>query len=173
MNRFSFVAHNLNDTERLAAVLAEVLPSGITIGLTGTLGAGKTRFVQAVAANYGVPRSAVVSPTFVLCQEYHAARTIYHLDAYRLHGDADFQQLGPQEYFDSTALVFIEWSDRVRRSLPDERLEIDIAITGDDQRTFEIVAFGERCARVVEALCDRLTNHPTSQKQYGGQCNDE
>ena len=42
--------------------------------LCGTLGAGKTRLVQAIAAAAGVDRREVVSPTFVLIQEYHGRR---------------------------------------------------------------------------------------------------
>ena len=54
---------NEQDTDRLGAALAEVLPPGTVVALIGTLGAGKTRLVQAVAAALGVPRDAVTSPT--------------------------------------------------------------------------------------------------------------
>ena len=59
---------------RLGAALAEVLPDGTTVALCGTLGAGKTRLVQAIAEAVGVDRRNVTSPTFVLIQEYHGRR---------------------------------------------------------------------------------------------------
>jgi hypothetical protein len=71
-------------TRELGNALAKILPGGTTVALDGPLGAGKTRLVQAIAAAVGVAPGAAVSPTFVLVQEYHGARTIIHVDAYRL-----------------------------------------------------------------------------------------
>ena len=48
MNEFTFLATNESDTQRLGAALAKVLPPGTTVALIGTLGAGKTRLVQAL-----------------------------------------------------------------------------------------------------------------------------
>ena len=70
MSRLLFVARDLSDTDRLGAALAQVLPASSVISLVGTLGAGKTYLVQALASALGVARESVVSPTFVLCQEY-------------------------------------------------------------------------------------------------------
>src|SRR5271166_6206875 len=117
-------------TTALGHVLAEVLPPGTTVALCGTLGAGKTRLVQAIAEGLGINRRDVVSPTFVLIQEHHGRRKIYHIDAYRLRNDDEFQQLGPDEYFESDGLVLLEWADRVRRSLPRDYIEIAITVTG-------------------------------------------
>src|SRR5262245_28378051 len=60
--RYIFTSTSEKDTERLGQALAEALPPGTTVGLCGTLGAGKTRLVQAIAAACGVPREEVVSP---------------------------------------------------------------------------------------------------------------
>ncbi len=98
---------------RLGAALAEVLPDGTTVALCGTLGAGKTRLVQAIAEAAGVDRRNVLSPTFVLIQEYHGRRTVYHIDAYRLRDADEFLALGPEEYFEGDGLVLVEWADRV------------------------------------------------------------
>ena len=99
-----------------------------------------------------MPRTDVVSPTFVLCQEYHGTRTIYHFDAYRLRGDEEFQALGPEEYFRSPALTFIEWADRVPNTLPRERLEIIFDVQDDDVRHVRLSAHGDRFERVLEGL---------------------
>ena len=160
MNRFAFSARTIDDTERLGVALAELLPDGTTIALCGTLGAGKTRLVQAIAAATGVHREEVVSPTFVLCHEYHGRRAIYHLDAYRLKDDDEFLQLGPEEYFESAGLTIVEWADRVAACLPIDRLEINITVTGDKSREFEIIARGQRLEPVVMALAQRLGGTP-------------
>ena len=76
MSRLSFVAQDLSDTDRLGATLAQVLPASSVVSLVGTLGAGKTYLVQSLASALGVARESVVSPTFVLCQEYQGSKKI-------------------------------------------------------------------------------------------------
>jgi tRNA threonylcarbamoyladenosine biosynthesis protein TsaE len=139
-------------TAVLGAALAEVLPGGTTVALCGTLGAGKTRLVQAIAEAAGVERRKVVSPTFVLVQEYHGRRPVYHVDVYRLRSVEEFLDLGPDDYFESDGLVLVEWADRVRDQLPSERIEINIDLTGPDSRRFTIAAVGERYAAVLSDL---------------------
>jgi tRNA threonylcarbamoyladenosine biosynthesis protein TsaE len=152
MTRLIFDAFSEADTARLGAALAEVLPDGTTVALCGTLGAGKTRLVQAIAEAAGVNRRDVVSPTFVLIQQYHGRRTIYHIDAYRLHDADEFRALGPEEYLESDGLALIEWADRVRACLPAERVEIQIEVTGPESRRFEVVGIGERYAAAIGQL---------------------
>lgn len=156
MRSFVFLANSLAETDRLGAVLAELLPEGTTVALCGTLGSGKTRLVQAVAAACGVPRESVVSPTFVLCQEYHGRRSLFHLDAYRLRGSEEFLELGPEEYFDGPGVTLIEWADRVADGLPAERLEVSIEVTGEGSRAFRLVSRGERFEPVLAAIEARL-----------------
>jgi tRNA threonylcarbamoyladenosine biosynthesis protein TsaE len=156
MTDFVFDAADESATAAFGAVLAEVLPPGTTIALCGTLGAGKTRLVQAVAESLGVERRNVVSPTFVLVQEYHGRRDIYHIDAYRLRDEDEFLALGPEEFFESDALVFVEWADRVEVCLPSSRVEICIEVTGPQSRRFTVVPIGTRYARVVEQLASAL-----------------
>lgn len=147
-----FDAHNESDTARLGQALAEALPDGTTVALCGTLGAGKTRLVQAIAAATGVDRDEVVSPTFVLIQEHFGRRALYHIDAYRLRSNDEFLALGPEEYFDNDGLVLIEWANRVADCLPPERVEVRIEVVGDEARRFEICAVGERHAAAIERL---------------------
>ncbi|MEM6329615.1 MAG: tRNA (adenosine(37)-N6)-threonylcarbamoyltransferase complex ATPase subunit type 1 TsaE [Planctomycetota bacterium] len=135
-----FTLYDEADTARLGVALAKALPPGAVVSLTGTLGAGKTRLVQAVAQAVGVKREEVTSPTFVLVNEYTSGVTpVYHFDAYRLSDDDEFLQLGPEEYFGGLAaagpgLCFIEWGDRVARCLPQQRIDIELAVEGQTQR---------------------------------------
>jgi tRNA threonylcarbamoyladenosine biosynthesis protein TsaE len=150
-----FLAADESATAALGHALADVLPPGTTVALCGTLGAGKTRLVQAIAEALGVNRREVVSPTFVLIQEYRGRRMIYHIDAYRLRDDDEFQQLGPDEYFESDGLVLIEWADRVEGSLPRDYVEIRIDVTGAESRRFEIRSVGRRYEEVLRRLAVR------------------
>jgi tRNA threonylcarbamoyladenosine biosynthesis protein TsaE len=152
MADFVFDAADESATAAFGAAIAEVLPPGTTVALCGTLGAGKTRLVQAIAEAVGIERRSVVSPTFVLVQEHHGRRDIYHIDVYRLHDEDEFLALGPEEFFESDALTLIEWADRVEGCLPKNRIEIHIEVTGPQSRRFEVVAVGPRHAAMVEQL---------------------
>lgn len=148
-----------HDTARLGALLAEVLPPGTVVALIGTLGAGKTRLVQAVADALGVAPGSVVSPTFILVNEYTGGRLpIYHFDTYRLKDDDEFLELGPDEYFESNGLVFIEWADRVAHLLPQQRVEVTMEVVGETARRIALNGTSdstdELAARIAEAYHD-------------------
>ena len=153
MSEFTFLAASEEETLRLGKLLADVLPAGTVVALVGTLGAGKTRLVQAVAGALGVPREEVTSPTFVLVNEYVGGRLpVYHFDAYRLRDEDEFLELGPEEYFDGAGLTFVEWADRVENCLPRDFLRIDIEVTGDTQRRFTISGSSSKLASLVKSL---------------------
>lgn len=150
---FSFLSNSEHDTERLGAALATALPPGTVVALIGPLGAGKTRLVQAVATALGVPPGRVTSPTFVLVNEYTGGRLpVYHFDTYRLKDDDEFLNLGPDEYFDSGGITFVEWADRVTTLLPPDRLEITIDVTSETERRIALRGTSPQ----MEALVDRI-----------------
>ncbi len=155
-----FSLNSLAETDRFGRFLAERLPDGAVVALIGTLGAGKTRLVQAVAEASGVPKGVVSSPTFVLLHEYDGDRPIYHFDAYRLASAEEFRRLGPDDYFEGTGLTFVEWADKFPDVLPAERLEIRITVQENDVRCCELTAFGERYGQW-------LSEHPFSAPQGG------
>lgn len=135
---FTWIANDESDTDRLGGLLAETLPAGATISLCGTLGAGKTRLAQALAAACGIDPASVVSPTFVLCQSHTGRRTLHHLDAYRIRDDDEFLELGVGELFGGEALTIVEWGDRVAACLPEDVVVVRIDVTGETTRLFSI-----------------------------------
>ncbi|MEN6405849.1 MAG: tRNA (adenosine(37)-N6)-threonylcarbamoyltransferase complex ATPase subunit type 1 TsaE [Thermoguttaceae bacterium] len=155
---WTFDATEESDTARLGAALAASLPNGATVALCGTLGAGKTRLVQALAEASGVERRQVLSPTFVLIQEYQGRRPIYHIDAYRLRDADEFWALGPEEYFDGDGLVLIEWADRVQECLPKDYLEVRIEVTGPTSRRFTVRSIGERFVPIVAEIARQASS---------------
>lgn len=154
--------HSEHDIARLGAAIANAVPPGTTIALIGTLGAGKTRLVQAVAEALGVPRGQVTSPTFVLVNEYTSGRLpVYHFDAYRLRDDDEFLNLGPDEYFESAGVTLVEWADRVADLLPAERLNVTIDVTGPQSRCIAIAGTSPSTNDLAEHIetayrCDSL-----------------
>ena len=111
-----------------------------------------------MAAALGVPRGNVTSPTFVLVNEYAGGRLpIYHFDTYRLKDDDEFLNLGPDEYFDSAGLTFVEWADRVENLLPAERIEIEIEVTGETTRQMAVRGTSDRMANLVTEIATACT----------------
>lgn len=152
MQTLEFTAEDVAHTERLGRALAATLLPGTVIALIGTLGAGKTRLVQAVAAALGVPAGEATSPTFVLVNEYRGRLPIYHIDAYRLRDEDEFRELGPEEYFDSAGVTFIEWADRVEDCLPPERLEIHCEATGETARQFTLRGTSPQMGAILDKV---------------------
>jgi tRNA threonylcarbamoyladenosine biosynthesis protein TsaE len=156
MAELTYEASDPAATDRLGVALAECLPPGTTVALCGTLGAGKTYLVKALAVALGVDPEEVLSPTFVICREYQGRQTIFHIDAYRIRDDDEFLELGPEEFFESDGITLVEWADRVRDCLPDERIEVQIEPLGATARRFRIAAVGDRYAEVIGALREQL-----------------
>lgn len=156
---FRFLAASEAETARLGAVFADSLQPGSVVTLVGTLGAGKTRLVRAVAEAAGVDRRAIGSPTFVLVHEYAGRWPIYHFDAYRLPGVQEFVDLGALEYFASDGICFVEWADRIAEALPDDHVRIEITPTGEASREFVFVAHGPKSAAIVAHVADRLAGN--------------
>ena len=149
---WSFVGKDEADTELLGSLLARFLPDGAVVCLNGTLGAGKTRLVQALAAALGADRRAVVSPTFTLCHAYDGRRTVHHLDAYRLRDSDEFLALGPEEFLDGTGITVIEWGEKVDEALPRRRWVIAIDVLEQCQRRFTITVPRDRGQLGPDAL---------------------
>lgn len=158
MKTWTFESRSESQTAALGATLADCLPKRALVTLDGTLGAGKTRFVQGLAIAAGVDPRAVVSPTFTLIQEYTGRVPIYHFDAYRIGSDQEFLDLGFEEYLGVDGWCLIEWAERVERCLPDERLEIRIAVTSDESRTFVVSSRGADYESVIDCVRGRLGN---------------
>lgn len=142
-------------TAALGAAVAAAIEPPAVIALRGTLGAGKTRFTRALAAGLGVDDAHVSSPTFVLLHEYTGVVPVYHFDAYRIHGEEEFWQLGVDEYFSASGqgVAIVEWADRVTGCLPAARLDIEIGVVGETRRQLVLTAHGDRYERMLAQIC--------------------
>lgn len=141
------------ETEALGEYLGTLAAKGDVFCLYGDLGAGKTCLARGVARGLGV-EEPVTSPTFTLINEYRGRLPLYHMDAYRLSGPGDMEDLGYEEYFYGDGVTLLEWAGRVENILPDERL--DIYITGvsgrENMREITFKGLGERFTRLAEEL---------------------
>jgi tRNA threonylcarbamoyladenosine biosynthesis protein TsaE len=132
-----------------------MLVPGDVISLTGDLGAGKTVFVQGLAAGLGVQRR-VTSPSFVLIREYHARYPLIHLDLYRLDSFQEVLDLGFEELIDPHSVLLVEWGEAVAPLLPPRYLEVSIRRHPADEsgngRIVEFFPRGGEWVRKLEAM---------------------
>jgi tRNA threonylcarbamoyladenosine biosynthesis protein TsaE len=136
-------------TQALGAGLAPLLRPGDAVCLTGPLGAGKSTLARALIRALTSPAEEVPSPTFTLVQFYDAeGLTLAHFDLYRLSDPDEAYEIGLDEALE-TGAALIEWPQRLEDRLPPDRLDIEIAITGDG-RVARLVPHGAWKDRPLE-----------------------
>ena len=118
-------------TERLGAAIAAKLEAGDAVCLSGPLGAGKSTLARALVRALTTPDEEVPSPTFTLVQFYEGPRLqVAHFDLYRLSNPDEAYEIGIDDALDDGAAVF-EWPERLSGRLPEDRLDVDIALDGE------------------------------------------
>lgn len=137
----SYSVSSVEETWAVAAQFAKELGPGDVVCLEGDLGAGKTTFVQGLAAALGVS-GPVASPTFCIVREYKTAPGsavpfLVHMDLYRLSGEEDVESTGWDDYIAGGAAVAVEWPDRAGSLVPGNawRVRFEYSADGDDSRT--------------------------------------
>lgn len=113
-------------------------PQRRIFGLVGTLGAGKTTFVKALAETMGIKDAK--SPTFVIVHCYRKAKkSLYHIDLYRLEKTRQLAPLELDEILaDPEGLVAIEWIDKFPSLAKKCHMIITFEITKDNKRNVTI-----------------------------------
>jgi|GEM_PF-588533 tRNA threonylcarbamoyladenosine biosynthesis protein TsaE len=119
---------SLDDCKSFAQTIAQTLTQNLprTVGLVGTLGAGKTQFVKFLAESLGANAQDIISPTFVLIHPIDTKPQIFHIDAYRIRDSDEFLELGIEELFEQPAITIIEWADRFIECMPKNTLWIEL-----------------------------------------------
>jgi len=140
-----FESRSPEETQAIAASLAEELGPGDVVALTGELGAGKTCFAQGLARGLGVAGRAV-SPTFVLVNEYRGRLPVHHVDAYRTESLTELLDLGLDELFAGDGVTVVEWADKLLPLLPPHAVHVLIEGVGDEPRAITIRRPARRAA---------------------------
>jgi len=106
------ISHSPEETEALGEEWGRAAQSGLVIGLSGDLGAGKTQLAKGIARGLGIS-GRVHSPTFTLVNEHSGGRlTLFHVDLYRLKNAGQIAAAGLEEYFQPAGVSVIEWAER-------------------------------------------------------------
>ena len=141
------ISHSPADTAALGEQWGRAAQSGLVIGLSGDLGAGKTQFVKGLARGMGIS-ARVQSPSYVLVNIYTGGRlTLFHLDLYRLDTPEQVTAAGLEEYLQPEGVTVIEW---VERWLDEGRLQ-NVEGTGQVQqpRRVQIEVLSETDRRII------------------------
>jgi tRNA threonylcarbamoyladenosine biosynthesis protein TsaE len=136
-----FSSASPEETLALGERIGRSLKPGAVVALRGGLGAGKTCLAKGIARGLGVEET-VTSPTYTIISEYRGRVPLYHIDAYRLAGDEDFEDLGGLELLGGGGVSIIEWSERIPRSLPPDHIGVEIIAEGE-RRVFRVFGMNE------------------------------
>ncbi len=125
--------------------------------LSGHLGAGKTTLVKGLAEGLGVAHpDDVTSPTFLRVVRWDGPPVLVHVDAYRMRGAADVEELGLDEDLAGGAVVALEWPEQVEDALPADRVTVELSHTADGARAARVHAVGPTAAAWLGRLREAL-----------------
>jgi tRNA threonylcarbamoyladenosine biosynthesis protein TsaE len=151
-----FISRSTEQTRRVGMRLGPLLEPGDLICMVGDLGSGKTTLVQGIAAGWG-SLDPVSSPTFVLVNVYRRPEgaRLFHVDAYRLNGAAEAEDLDIDAMIETGSMV-VEWADRIQPALPDAFLRVSLRWVNPEQRDLLFSARGERYQNLLAAFRRRV-----------------
>jgi tRNA threonylcarbamoyladenosine biosynthesis protein TsaE len=135
---FESVADNEAETAAIACRFGRKLAEGAWVILTGPLGAGKTAFVRGLAEGLGIDPRLVHSPTYTLVSEYRGARTLAHVDLYRIEEVRELEELGLDDLQERNVTVAVEWGDRLPPGVADDLYEVSIEVISEESRKIRV-----------------------------------
>lgn len=125
--------NNLNELHDAAKRFLEIVGDAKIFAFYGEMGVGKTTFLKELCREMEV-EDEITSPTFAIVNEYYSKKygQIFHFDFYRIDDLREVYDMGFEEYLESGAYIFMEWSEKIDRILPDGIAKV--TITQDDKK---------------------------------------
>ncbi len=139
-------------TLALGARIAALLSSGVSIYLSGDLGAGKTTFSRGLIQALG-HEGRVKSPTYTLVELYVISKlNLYHFDFYRFNDPEEWNEAGFRDLFNETNICLVEWPEKAGDLLPLADLNILLKPTPEMARTATLQSHTPRGQALIKAL---------------------
>lgn len=131
------LTYHLKDIDAIAASVLEHFESK-TILFNGSMGSGKTTFINALLKAM-TSDDVATSPTFSIVNEYTIPNDkIYHFDFYRIESIEEAYNFGIEDYFSSNHWLFLEWSERIEELIPEDAQTIIITDLKDNKRSLKL-----------------------------------
>ncbi|HMD31141.1 MAG TPA: tRNA (adenosine(37)-N6)-threonylcarbamoyltransferase complex ATPase subunit type 1 TsaE [Candidatus Acidoferrales bacterium] len=135
----TIVTASADETLSAGRQLAAELAAPLLVFLSGELGAGKTTLAKGIISGLGAAREdEVTSPTFTLVHEFRGPVRVFHIDLYRIEGQADLQSLGLEDLFARPAIVLVEWPEKWTLRTDWPILRIRLAALDDNRHSIAI-----------------------------------
>ena len=128
----------MDQLERIAKKLAELVNSHHLFTFEGDLGAGKTILVKALCEQLGV-KDKVASPTYSLVNQYEGnlngkSFPVHHIDLYRLESAEEAYHAGIEEILQSPGICLVEWPQRLAMIGQERRIAVRLAMSSPSMR---------------------------------------
>jgi len=122
----------------------------VVLALEGSLGAGKTTFLQGFAKGIGI-EDKILSPTFVILKKFKIPvcitkqnderelnskfKNFYHIDCYRIKQSKELSELGFEKIISNPKnIICIEWADKIKKILPRDTIWLKFEVKNKNQR---------------------------------------
>ena len=137
LDRDTFIAHSLEETDLFVSRLVKKIEPNSTILLNGEMGAGKTYLCSGIASHFGV--KSLTSASFGRVSLHSGDVTIVHCDFYRSKLNHDFFTLEVEPLLKAPWLLLIEWSRNEEKIIETEKIiEIEILHKGPGSRELRL-----------------------------------
>lgn len=130
-----FYTKNPKETIKIGERIAKYLKKGDIVAFTGELGSGKTTLIKGIVKHFS--NEVVLSPSFVLVNEYEGDIPIFHFDLYRIDSFDEILDIGWNDYINK-GIILIEWAEKIKKNLPKNTIWVKINIIGKNKRKIEI-----------------------------------
>jgi tRNA threonylcarbamoyladenosine biosynthesis protein TsaE len=133
----SIETESQNATEQYGRAFGSRIEDGLCISLVGVLGSGKSILARGICRGLGVEEE-VLSPTFILFEEYRGRLAVVHIDLYRLEHEAEIEQLGIFDRMGDGSVVLAEWGDRSGKILDASDIVFRLQFLRENVRRIEV-----------------------------------
>ena len=135
----SVITRSAEETIARGRELAAKMHAPLLVLLSGELGAGKTTLAKGMISGLGAAaEEEITSPTFTLVHTFTGPVKVFHVDLYRVEGVQEFDSLGLEDIFAESAIVFVEWPERMRMRTDWPVMRIDLEHAGEDARRISV-----------------------------------
>ena len=154
----TFLTFDPKETHALGQWIGARLPDDAVVGLDGTLGTGKTCFVQGLAHGLGIPTNThITSPAYNLIQTYTIGQQqLTHIDFYRLSSlSVDDFMLFEEAFSGPRNVVVAEWASGFIKNFAQEFLHVTISKEPEENtRRIEVSSSSSTYAQLLNKLSD-------------------